>query len=234
MKFYKNIWFWGLLFFVALSVSWGSYASLAKNKMTNQVDEKPKISELQTEQVTQSNMLPDTRLLINEELENTNPSPSQSTDKNPDNNQSESNIVEKLNKVKTLQELQNQKNFMLSIAQDDLEHYTWGEKSQFKDIWRQAYLRFNLNGGQVMFALQHDIDTYLAYGNGNYALVWAEADLFYEADKTGKLKDSMTPQDYKALKDKLSAVKSRLGIIYAKREYITPLYSQEQPQQAPY
>lgn len=227
MKFYRNKWFWALVFFVILSVSWNSYNSFAGNNQLP-IPEKQKVSEPQVLQITQDEMLPDTRSLMNEELQDNNSQDSQKIDITQP-------LEDKLNKVKSLQELQKKKSFMLIIAQDDLEGYSWGEKSQFPEIWKQAYLRYNLNGNQVMIALQYDVDTYLAYGTSEYALVWATADLFYEAYSSGKLKTSMTDQVYQQFVHNLNDVSSRLGIIYSKREYTPQFINQtQQLQQAPY
>ncbi len=134
----------------------------------------------------------------------------------------DSKFTEKLNKFKTLQELQEKKNFMLAAAQDDLEHYIWGEECAYSDIWQQMCFKYGLDGHLIMLALQSDLDTYLTWGNSDYALVWAIGDLSYEAFTTGKMKEEMTEQDYNKLITNLNAVKKRLGILYAKREYILP------------
>lgn len=175
---------------------------------------------------------PDSKNTISDSNTNPNPDPDpqkeSSNTKNTitqpiasDSVKDNSKIAEKLDKVKDLQELQKQKTFMMIIAQDDLEHYTWREESAYPDIWRQAYLKYNYNGNQVMLALQSDIDTYLAYGNSDYALVWALADLTYETYKSGKLQAKMTEQEYQKFRDNLNAINKRLGIIYTKREYVS-------------
>lgn len=215
MKFYKNKWFWGLVLFVVLSVTWNVYGSFAEN-INNYVE--PKVSDHQFIQDVQSDMLPDTRLSINDISHG-----------NPSSEQNES-ITEKLSKVKDSKELQKKKTFMLAVAQDDLEHYIWCEESQSPDIWRQLILKYNLDGSQIMIALQDDLNLYLDHGKSDYDLVWTMADVTYEAYKSGKLKTIMTTQAYQGFINNLNEVSSRLGILYAKREYIL----RYQLQQAPY
>jgi len=230
MNFYKNKWFWGLVFFVVLSVSWNAYSSFAKSKDTD--SEKLKSSVQQASQEVQSNMLPDTKLSMNEDLQSFSSSQDIKNPKSINGNQGNSDIEDKLNKVKTLQELQKKKDFMLVIAQDDLEHYVWREESQFPDIWKQAFVKYNLYGDQVMISLQYDLDTYLTYGKSDYDLVWAASDYIHESYKTGKLKANMTDQEFQKFEDNLNSVYRRAGTIYASREYTVDPYSKLK--QAPY
>lgn len=127
---------------------------------------------------------------------------------------------EKLTKIQSLQERAQKKTFMLEIAQNDLESYTWGEKSAHPDIWQQAYNKYNFTGNYVMEALNSDVDVYIATGDSEYALIWAEADYTYEKYISGELKSSLPPEQYQHLLDELNAISKRLGFIFAKREYI--------------
>ncbi|EHL08972.1 hypothetical protein HMPREF0322_00395 [Desulfitobacterium hafniense DP7] len=129
-------------------------------------------------------------------------------------------IKAKLDKLEALEKLEEQKNFMMCIAQDDLEGYTWGEECLYPDTWKQAYMKANYNGNLVLSILGSDLDIYLAFGNSEYSLVWASADLTYEAFKSGKMEEVMPREQYDKIVNRLNAVKKRLGFLYAKREYI--------------
>ncbi|MDQ7094257.1 hypothetical protein REC12_11715 [Desulfosporosinus sp. PR] len=81
-----------------------------------------------------------------------------------------------------------------------------------------------------MQALQYDVGTYLTYGDSEYSVVWAGADLTYELFKSGKMKSTMPAQAYQNIVNNLNAVYSRLGIIYTNREYAIEFFRKYQPQ----
>lgn len=115
---------------------------------------------------------------------------------------------------------QKKRQFMLCIAQDDLEGYYWGADSACPGLWQELFVDNGFNGQDVLQEVKNDLDIYLAFGSSSYEALWIGAEAIYESYDSGQLEESLGEDGYQDFRDKMNAVSSRLGILYESPEYI--------------
>ena len=112
------------------------------------------------------------------------------------------------------------RNFMLCIAQDDLEGYCWGGKSSYAPRWQELLLDHGYDGQSVLQEVRNDLDLYLTWGTSSLEPLWLAAEAIYGAYDSGRLQDEWTEEEYQNFLDRISAIQKRLGILYSDRDAV--------------
>ena len=128
---------------------------------------------------------------------------------------SEEEIRDQLAEIAAAEAERERRDFMLCIAQNDVEVYLYGGTCQYPALWQEVFTDNFGDGYLIMQDIKNDLDLYLTLGESEYQPVWLYGDLIYEMYQSGELQRSLPAEQYEELVGMLENVSRRLGVLPA-------------------